>query len=33
MPVGEEKKFTTRDVNKYFNIVDQLSWTKFDEYA
>ncbi len=33
MPVGEEKKLTTRDVNKYFNIVDQLSWSKFDEYA
>ena len=30
---GEEKLLSSRDVTKYFNIVDQLSWSRFDEYV
>ncbi len=33
MPAGEEKKLSVRDVKKYFNIVNELNWNKFDEYA
>ena len=30
---SEEKLLSSRDVTKYFNIVDQLSWSRFDEYV
>jgi len=33
MPAGEETKLSSRDCRKYFNIIDQISWTKFDEYV
>ncbi len=33
MPAGEEKKLSVRDVTKYFNVVNELNWNKFDEYA
>jgi len=33
MPAGEETQLSSRDCRKYFNIIDQISWTKFDEYV
>lgn len=33
MPGGPEKKLSSRDCSKYFNIVDEKRWDTFDDYA
>ncbi len=33
MPSGLEKRLSMRTITKYFNIVDERSWSSFDEYV